>query len=104
MLVGDAACHIKPFSGGGIIYGLMGANFAAESCIKSLKEENYSSEFFKENYDDVWKNKLAWPIKKGLFMKNSIHSFSDWQLSLLFSIINLTKIKKLLEFTDMDLL
>ncbi|MCX6822006.1 MAG: NAD(P)/FAD-dependent oxidoreductase [Candidatus Aenigmarchaeota archaeon] len=104
ILVGDAACHIKPFSGGGIIYSLIGAKFAAEACVKSLEEENYSSEFFKENYDNVWKNKLAWPIKKGLFMKNSIHSFSDWQLSLLFSMINVTKIKKLLEFTDMDLL
>ncbi len=104
ILVGDAACHVKPFSGGGVIYGLIGTEFAAEACVKSLEEENYSYQFFKENYDDVWKNKLAWPIRKGLFMKNLIHSFSDWQLSLLFSTINATKIKKLLEFTDMDLL
>jgi geranylgeranyl reductase family protein len=104
ILVGDAACHIKPFSGGGIIYGLIGANFAAEACIKALEKEDYGSEFFKENYDDVWKNKLAWPIKKGLIMKNLIHSFSDGQLSFLFSAANATMIKKLLEFTDMDLL
>jgi geranylgeranyl reductase family protein len=104
VLVGDAACHIKPFSGGGIIYGLIGANFAAEACTKALREGNYSHQFFKENYDNVWKNKLTWPIKKGLFMKNLIHSFSDRQLSFLFSFTNLTKLKKLLEFTDMDLL
>ncbi len=104
VLVGDAACHIKPFSGGGIIYGLIGANFATEACTKALGEENYSFQFLKENYDNVWKNKLAWPIKKGLIMKNLIHSFSDRQLSFLFSTFNVTKMKKLLEFTDMDLL
>jgi geranylgeranyl reductase family protein len=103
LLVGDAACHIKPFSGGGIIYGLIGANFAAEACIKALEKDDYSYQFFKENYDDVWKDKLAWPIKKGLITKNLIHSFSDNKLSFLFSIINKTKMKKLLEFTDMDL-
>lgn len=104
ILVGDAACHIKPFSGGGIIYGLIGADYAADACIRGLKEENYSSEFFKENYDNIWKNKLAWPIKKGLIMKNLVHSFSDAQLSFLFSAVNTTRVKKLLEFTDMDLL
>jgi len=104
ILTGDAACHIKPFSGGGIIYGLIGANFAYNVCIKALEEENYSLEFFKENYDIVWKNKLAWPIKKGLIMKNLIHSFSDRQLKFLFSAANTTGIKKLLEFTDLDLL
>jgi len=104
ILVGDAACHIKPFSGGGIIYGLIGANFASDACIKALDEEDYSSKFFKENYDNVWKNRLAGPIRKGLIMKNLIHSFSDRKLSFLFSAVNATRIKKILEYADMDLL
>jgi len=104
ILVGDAACHIKPFSGGGIIYGLIGANYAAEACTKALEKGDYSCKFFKENYDNVWKNKLMWPIKKGLIMKNLMHSVSDNKLSLLFSTLNAMKIKKLLEYTDMDLL
>lgn len=104
VLVGDAACHIKPFSGGGIIYGLIGTDFVADACIKALEREDYSLKFFKENYDDVWKNRLAGPIRKGLIMKDLIHSFSDRQLSFLFSAVNATRIKKLLEFTDMDLI
>ena len=104
ILVGDAACQIKPFSGGGIIYGLIGANFASNACIKALEEENYSLKFFKENYDDVWKNRLTGPIRKGLIMKNLIHSFSDRKLSFLFSAVNATRIKKILEYADMDLL
>jgi geranylgeranyl reductase family protein len=104
LLVGDAASQLKPFSGGGIIYGLISAEIAAQACVKSLKEEKYDGNFLKENYDDLWKRKLAWPIKKGLIMSKIIHSFSEGQLSLLFSMSNKTRIRKLLEFTDMDLL
>ncbi len=103
LLVGDAASQVKPFSGGGIIYGLTGAEIAAKACIKSLKEENYKKEFLKENYDDVWKEKLEWPIRKGLTMRKIIHLFNDEQLSLLFSLIKRGKLTKLLEFIDMDL-
>jgi len=104
LLVGDAAAQVKPFSGGGIIYGLISAKIAAQACIKSLKKENYKKEFLKENYDDAWKEKLAWSINKGLFYSKAIHSFSEGQLSFLFSFLNETKLRKLLEFTDMDLL
>jgi digeranylgeranylglycerophospholipid reductase len=104
LLVGDAACQVKPFSGGGLIYGLIGAKFAAKACIKSLKNGRYDSEFLKENYDDAWKEKLAWPIKKGLILSKLIHSFSDNQLSFLFSSFQKGKLTKLLEFADMDLL
>jgi geranylgeranyl reductase family protein len=104
LLVGDAAAQLKPFSGGGIVYGLISAEIAAQACIKSLKEEKYDKEFLKENYDDVWKQKLNWPINKGLLYSKVIHSLSENQLSFLFSFLNKTRIRKLLEFTDMDLL
>jgi geranylgeranyl reductase family protein len=104
ILVGDAASQVKPFSGGGLIYGLIGAEFATKACKKSLEEERYDHEFLKENYDDVWKEKLAWPIRKGLIMSKLIHSFSDDQLSFFFSLLQKGRLTKLLEFTDMDLL
>ena len=104
VLVGDAASQVKPFSCGGIIYGLICADFAANACIRSLKENNYSKKFLKVNYDDVWKKKLFLPIKKGLMISKVIHSFSDNQLNFLFSTIRKSKFTKLMEFTDMDLL
>ncbi len=104
LLVGDAASQVKPFSGGGLIYGLIGAEIAAKACIKSLEKQNYKREFLKENYDVVWKKKLAWPIRKGLTMTRIIHSFKDEQRSFLFSSMEKGNLKKFLEFTDMDLL
>ena len=104
LLAGDAASQVKPFSGGGLIYGLTGAEIAAKACIESLKEENYRKEFLKKNYDDAWKKKLAWPIRKGLTMSKIIHSFNDDQLGLLFLLTKMGNLTKLLEFTDVDLL
>ena len=104
LLVGDAASQVKPFSGGGLVYGLIGAEIAAKACIKSLDGKNYKKEFLEENYDKVWKEKLARPIRKGLFMNKIIHSFNDEQLGLLFSFIKQVKLTELLEFIDMDLL
>lgn len=104
LLVGDSASQIKPFSGGGIIYGLISAEIASQACIKSLKEEKYDEKFLRENYDDIWKEKLSWPITKGLFYSRVIHSLSENQLSFLFSVFNKIGIRKLLEYTDMDVL
>jgi len=104
LLVGDAASQVKPFSGGGLIYGLTGAKLAAEACIKCLEKNRYEHQFLKENYDDAWKRELTGPIMKGLFLNKTIHSFSDNKLSISFSLIRKGKFTKLLEFLDMDLL
>jgi hypothetical protein len=69
-----------------------------------LKEEKYDEKFLRENYENVWKGKLSWPITKGLFYSKVIHSLSESQLSFLFSAINKARVRKLLEYTDMDLL
>lgn len=104
LLVGDAASQIKGFSGGGLIYGLICAGFAGLACVKSLREERYDHDFLKENYEDKWKEKLRQSILKGLFFKNLIHYFSDWQLNIVFSVINTVRLTKFLENFDMDLL
>jgi len=104
LLVGDAASQVKPFSGGGLVYGLICAEIAAKACVKTLEEGIYGNDFLKEIYDGVWKKKLSMPIRKGLAMSQIIHSFDSEQLGLLFSLFKKGKLTKLLEFTDMDLL
>jgi len=101
LLVGDAASQVKPFSGGGIIYGLIGAGFASLACIKSLNQKNYSYNFLKENYDEKWKEKLTKPIKNGLLLNKLVH-YSDklFDFSIRFGEIA----KPIMEEMDMDLL
>jgi len=101
MLVGDAACQVKPFSGGGIVYGLLGAGYCANAAVKALKSGDFSAEFLKQEYDDRWKAHLAGPIKRGLLYRRILLG-SDRRMSALFRIGKLAK--PLLEGFDPDLL
>ncbi len=83
LLVGDAAAQVKPFSGGGIVYGLIGSEYGYEACKKALEMNKYDYEFLKEEYDKKWKSKLAWPIIQGLVGSGVGHLFPDWLLNML---------------------
>lgn len=101
LLVGDAACQVKPFSGGGVIYGLIGAEFCSQACIKALRENRFDSSFLRHEYDKKWKNKLEKPIKRGMLYSKLLHG-SDLKLNLLLTAGK--KLKFILQSFDMDLL
>lgn len=102
MLIGDAACQIKPFSAGGLVYGKIGAEHAARACIKALEEKDFSEKFFLENYEKKWKKELTWPIKKGLILKKIFSQISNNKI--LFDIFLGFKIYNLAYLLNMDLL
>lgn len=102
MLIGDAALQIKPFSGGGLVYGLTASKICADACVHALENERFDENFFKENYDKKWKEKLAIPIIEGLMLRKSFNLLPDVSLNLAF--YSTHRIKKFLEKWDMDLL
>lgn len=102
LLVGDAACQVKPFSGGGIVYSLIASEICANTLIKALNKKRFDENFLKE-YDVAWKEKLAKGIKKGIFYRNFLNIFSDNCLNALFYLIKKFGIKYIERF-DYDLL
>ena len=101
MVVGDAACQVKPYSGGGIIFGLIASRICADATMKALKEKDFSSKFFLENYDKVWKSKLESAIKRGITV-NNILSKKDSTVN---KIMKVGKIgSKIFTKLDMDLI
>lgn len=106
LIVGDAAAQVKPFSGGGIIYGLIGAGYAANAIIKALRTNDFSSEFFKREYDEQWKSHLTIPIRKGMLYKNAFKGtdgqVSDFRANTILGLGSYTK--GILESFDGDLL
>ncbi|MGC8812260.1 MAG: geranylgeranyl reductase family protein [Candidatus Aenigmatarchaeota archaeon] len=102
LLVGDAACQVKPFSAGGLIYGKIGAEHAANACLKALESKNFSEKFFHENYEKKWKKELAWPIRKGLILKKIFSQVSKNKI--LFEIFFNLKLYNLAYLLNMDLL
>ncbi|MFH8080804.1 MAG: geranylgeranyl reductase family protein [Candidatus Aenigmatarchaeota archaeon] len=102
LLVGDAAMQVKPFSGGGIIYGLIAARFAASACVKAIKENRFDENFLKKEYDEKWKGALFPAIKRGMFLHCLTHNVPEKLFPLFLK--STEPFKWLLNKIDMDLL
>ncbi|MBI2545289.1 MAG: NAD(P)/FAD-dependent oxidoreductase [Candidatus Aenigmarchaeota archaeon] len=103
LLVGDAACQVKPFSGGGITYGLIAAEIASDAIVKGLNQGRLDYEFFKKHYDDMWKEKIGPGINRGMLLRNILFTLSDPQMNTLFKTTKLFG-HKILSTLDFDLL
>lgn len=64
LLVGDAAGHIKPTTGGGIYFGMKGAEIAAEVLSNSLHRNDLSARSL-QVYEKRWKEMFGREIKMG---------------------------------------
>ncbi|XRO77561.1 geranylgeranyl reductase family protein [Methanocaldococcus sp. 10A] len=73
LLVGDAACHVKPLSGGGLYFGAMGGKIAGEVTSKYLNDEINSLEL----YDKKWKGKFGNEIKNSLLIRKIFLKLSN---------------------------
>ncbi len=102
LVVGDAACQVKPYSGGGIIYGLIGSKFCARAALDAIEYKRFDGQFLKESYDDKWKSVLANPINRGLFFYKIISSKSDLFLNSMMGAASVGT--KVLNNLDMDLM
>lgn len=89
MLVGDAACQVKPFSGGGITYGLIAAQICANAVDKAFDENRFDYKMFKENYDLEWKKRLASGINRGMMLRRIFHTLPNYHINSLFKVIKL---------------
>jgi len=102
MLVGDAASQVKPFSGGGLIYGLISSEICVNAATKSLEENKFNKEFFRKNYDKEWRKVLSSPITKGMFLRKIFNILPDFAINLGFYASSHKK--NILEKWDVDLL
>ena len=103
ILLGDAALQVKPFSGGGVIYGLMCAEIAAKAIERAFKKDDFSKAFFEKNYDAVWKKKFADPIENGKMIREMLNSLDDDELDAFFELAGRRK-DAITAFGDMDFL
>jgi geranylgeranyl reductase family protein len=97
LLVGDAAGQTKPWSGGGVIYGLICANHAARTLSEAL-ESNDLSEKRLAGYEKAWKAELDRPICMGMMFRELFKEMDEKQLGQLFDRFVSVDLNKL----DMD--
>jgi len=79
VLVGDAARHVQPITGGGILYAMQGGEIAGEVIAKSVHEKNVSKRRLME-YEKRWKRKFGKVLEVGLKVKNIVFNLSDEEL------------------------
>jgi digeranylgeranylglycerophospholipid reductase len=84
--VGDAAGQVKPTSGGGIYYGLIGAEIAADTLHPALEDNDLSAGRLAE-YERAWRKKLGKEIRTGYWARKLFERLSNQQIDSLFKLI-----------------
>ena len=80
-LLGDAACQVKPLSGGGVYYGAL----ASECLAKSIISGEYN------DYSKVFDKLIGKEISRGLFLRRIYENLTDKELNKIFEFLKSKK-------------
>jgi len=86
MVVGDAAGQVKPTTGGGIYYGLLCADIAADILHQALETDDLSARRL-ARYEEGWKRQLGWELKIGYWARKLFERLSDSKIDRIFDIV-----------------
>jgi geranylgeranyl reductase family protein len=81
LLIGDSACQVKPWSGGGIIYGFTAAGIAADVVKKA--SGNYEESVL-ETYETGWRSSFGRNISLGMLMRAMFKEMKNSDIDRLF--------------------
>ncbi len=80
MLVGDAARHTQPVTGGGIIPALEGGTIAGTVARKAIRQKDVSTKVLGE-YETAWNARFGKSNKRGYKIKGAVIELSDEELN-----------------------
>ncbi len=95
MLVGDAAGHVKPTSGGGIYTALLGAEGAAEVAVRALAADSLGVSSLAA-YQDAWDAQMGAELARGWDLRRALLGLEDRELSRLLRILGSPPLSRLL--------
>jgi len=85
VVVGDAAGQVKPTTGGGIYYGLLCADIAADYLARALRSDKLSARDM-AGYEREWRRRLGRELRFGGYARRLYERLDDGQLDRLFDI------------------
>ena len=91
-LVGDAASHAKPLSGGGVYTGVRGAELCAEACARFLDGDGVL-----EDYDAMWWDEFGREISKAFRIRRIFLELTDSKLDKALRVFAEPDVRSLLE-------
>ncbi|MGQ4834601.1 MAG: geranylgeranyl reductase family protein [Candidatus Asgardarchaeia archaeon] len=102
VLVGDAAGHVKPTTGGGVVLGGIGSRIAAKVISESVHKSKISQRTLK-HYENLWKAEFGRELQFMLFIRKLLNHLSNKHMDILFRNIKDSGINKVVsEKGDMD--
>ncbi|MFC2051633.1 NAD(P)/FAD-dependent oxidoreductase, partial [Chloroflexota bacterium] len=99
IVVGTAAGQVKPTSGGGIYYGLLCADMAADNLHQALKNDALSAQNL-AYYEKEWKRKLGKELRVDYRARQFYEMLSDRQIDWILDIIKSNGIDEVLLKAD----
>ena len=91
LVVGTAAGQVKPTTGGGIYYGLLCADIAADHLHRALAADDLSARSL-SRYERDWKKKLGRELRIGSWARKVYENLEDDQIEKIFDIIQSSNI------------
>ncbi len=82
VVVGEAAGQVKTTTGGGIYFGFLCAEIAAQTIIGAFKRGDYGEKVFRE-YEVLWRKRLEPELRAGILLRNIFSKLSDHQIDFL---------------------
>ncbi len=95
VVVGDAAGQVKPTTGGGVYYGMLCADIAADTIHEAFCAKDFSARKLAV-YEKRWKQVLAREIQIGYLARRFYEKLSDSQIEQIFDIIRKNRIHEAL--------
>ena len=92
MLVGDAACHAKPLSGGGVYTAVKGGEICAQAASDFMGNRADA-----KSYDRLWKEEFGRELSRAFRVRKVFLNLTDKKLDKALRIFGEPKVKKLLE-------
>jgi digeranylgeranylglycerophospholipid reductase len=86
LVVGDAAGQVKPTTGGGIYYGLLCADIAADNLHLALEKNDLSDDRLAD-YERQWRKKLGQELKIDYYARRLYERMSDRQIDRAFDML-----------------
>jgi geranylgeranyl reductase family protein len=91
LVVGTAAGQVKPITGGGIYFGLICADMAANTLKRALQADNLSARGL-AGYETAWRRKLARELRNGYWARKVYEMLNDHQVNRIFGLLESTGI------------
>jgi digeranylgeranylglycerophospholipid reductase len=87
LVVGDAAGQVKPTTGGGLYFGLLAADMAADTIQKAIRECDYSARNL-SNYERQWRKKFGHELRSEYLARRIYERLNNKQIDGIFSRLN----------------